>query len=256
MKRLSLLFVFAAALSSACVSADAAQQAPAPGAPAWQGSPPGSPPAFGPGPPQWQQPRGPWQGRQFGPGQGGRFPPAGPPFGRRFFRGRGFGPGAFGPGGFGAQGSGPRGRFGQRLGPGVFLLAPRIRQELAITDEQATRIRQLGLEAREKMIRQRADAEIKQLELQRVLTSPNPDRAAIDRLVREMADLRAAQMKAGIDQRLAFQNLLTPQQKEKLRGLREGGFGPGAGGTEQRPGTRPAPQRGPARPAQPPAPQP
>lgn len=119
-----------------------------------------------------------------------------------------------------------------------------MRRELGLTDEQMKRLRDMGTQAQRSGIRTRADLEIKQLDLQELLGAANPDRAAIDRTIREIAELRAAEMKAGIDMRLGLQSVLTPEQREKMRGLRERrfrerGVGPGA----PRPPESPTPGR-------------
>ncbi len=77
-----------------------------------------------------------------------------------------------------------------------------------------------------KGIRSHAELQARQLELQSLLRRNQPDRASIDRLVREISDLRAQQMKAMIDSRFAFQELLTADQRKKLRDLRSRGKGP------------------------------
>ena len=104
------------------------------------------------------------------------------------------------------------------------LFSERARRQLGLSEEQSSRLRQLGLEARKSAIRRRADMEMKQLELEELLGAAEPDRAAIDRTVQEIGALHAARMKAGIDQRLNFQDVLTPEQREKMRELRKQGF--------------------------------
>ncbi len=248
-KRFSVVLL--CALFAVPALAPAQDQPPAPRDRALQARPAPPPPEFQPGPWRGWGPR--WQG--FGPEWGRGF---GPPFDRRF--GPRFGPPrGFGPGfeadpesrpGFGF-GRG-RGGFGPGGGPGSFLFQDRIRRELGLTDEQANRLRQMVTGARKNSIRTQAELQIKQLELQELLSAAQPDRAAIDRAVREIADLRAAQMKAAIDQRLGFQSVLTPEQREKLRGLRQRGFGPGSEGWRER-GGQPEP-RAPGRPRRPGAP--
>ena len=113
---------------------------------------------------------------------------------------------------------------GRGSGPERLLFSERARRKLGLSEEQGTRVHQLGLEARKNSIRRRADLEIKQLELEELLSAAEPDRAAIDRTVQEIGALHAARMKAGIDQRLNFQDVLTPEQRDKLREFREQGF--------------------------------
>ena len=158
----------------------------------------------------------------FGPGHGPGFGPQ-----RRSERYFGFGPGRHGgpydfSRGFG-RGYTRLGR-GRGFGPGRMLFSERARRQWGLTEEQSSRLRKLGLEARKSAIRRRADLETKQLELEELLRVAKPDRAAIDRTVQEIGALHAAQMKAGIDQRLAFQDVLTPEQLEKIREFQQHGF--------------------------------
>ena len=178
------------------------------------------------------------------PGQGlGAPPPGGPPFA---FEGRqhGMGPG-WGPPG--PQGFGMRGR-GMRMREGLY----RLQQELGLTEEQRTKLRQQALEGRKAAVRTRADLEIKRMELYELMAGDNPDRAQIDRKLREIADLRYALEKSRMEQLLNFRQALTPEQRTKLRQLRERGFGggPGRPGGPERPGG-PRPMERP-RPAPPP----
>lgn len=195
-------------------------------------------------PPQFQGPGGGpgWQRRGF------RMR-GGPGYGPGFGRGQGVGPGfGFGPGGPGGRSGMGRGfGRGRGFGPEMLLFRERMRRELGLTEEQSKRLHQLGLEARRNSIRRRADLETKRLDLRELLRAEQPDRAAIDRAVRELAELQAAQMKAGIDLRLGAQEVLTPEQRQQLRQLRERGFrerkapGPEGERFRGRPGRRPGP---------------
>lgn len=188
------------------------------------------PPPQGPNPPPAPQFQGPGPGRGPGPNWDG------------------FGPRSFG------RGLGREFDRGFERGP----LDSRLRQELGLTDEQMNKLRQMRNQSRRNSIRSRAEIQIKELELGEQLEAARPDRAAIDRLVREMADLRAQQMKAMIDMRLGLQDVLTADQRQKLRGLRERRFGGQGPAVRRRPegGAQPAPApRRPGRPAEPPRPQ-
>ena len=164
-------------------------------------------------------------GRDYSFGPGGHGGPSN--YSRGFGGDYSFGPGGHGgPPGY-SRGFGPgRGSFvgGRGSHPGRMLFSERARRQLGLSEEQSSRLRQLSLEARKSAIRRRADLETKQLELEELLGAAEPDRAAIDRTVQEMGALHAARMKAGIDQRLNFQDVLTPEQRDKLREFREQGF--------------------------------
>jgi Spy/CpxP family protein refolding chaperone len=112
---------------------------------------------------------------------------------------------------------------------------PSFRERIGITPEQAQKIRTETLEFREHQIRNRADVQVKHLELKELLSSDNPDRHAIDQKLDEISTVRLAQAKASINFHLDMRAALTPDQKQKLRQMREDffhhrGFGPGGPG--------------------------
>ena len=179
------------------------------------------------------------QAQDQAPGQGFQGPPSGGP--PPAFEGRhnrmGPGWGQPGPQGFGMRGRGMRMRGGLQ----------RLQQELGLTEEQRTKLRQQALEGRKAAVRSHADLKIKRMELHELMDGDNPDRAQIDRKLREIADLRYGLEKSRIDQRLSFQQVLTPEQRAKLRKFREGGFRGGPGGPA---GPGPMERPRPARPPQ------
>jgi Spy/CpxP family protein refolding chaperone len=148
-----------------------------------------------------------------------------------------------------------------RRGPREFGLArllndPAIRQQLGITAEQATTIRQQESDFRKTEIRNRADLEVKRIDLKDLLSADKPDRAAIDSKLQEISAAQLAVEKSAIDYRLTMRDAISPAQREKLRQLmsdrwRRGGGpahpGPhGAGRKDQRgPATEPNSQRHP-----------
>lgn len=148
-------------------------------------------------------------------------------------------------------GSGPQfGRWRHGMsGPGEHMFAERLGRELNLSDAQVNRLHQMKVDQQKKAIRERADLETKELELNELLRSPNPDRAAIDAKIGEIGALRTQVMKDHIDSRLAFEQVLTPEQKQKMRQGREGRQRPGPG--QQRPGMRGRPAAPPQKPAAP-----
>ena len=138
---------------------------------------------------------------------------------------------------------------------------PEIRQRLGISSEQAAKIRQQELDFRKAQIRNRAEHEVKRLELAELLEAEKPDRTMIDKKLREISDTQFAAEKSRIDHRLVMREALTPEQREKLKQMfREfrrqrgergfGHFGPGSPG-----GMGPRGPRPPAEPQAPAAPQ-
>ncbi len=161
-------------------------------------------------------------------------------------------------------GMGKHGEFGlARL-----VANPETRQRLGISSEQAAKIRQQELDFRKAQIRNRADHEVKRLELAELLAAEKPDRTQIDKKLREISDSRFAGEKSRIDHHLAMREALTPEQREKLkqmfselrrqRGERGfGHFGPGGPeGMEHRGPPRTHPRAEPQAPAAPQKPAP
>ena len=181
---------------------------------------------------------GPSGEEMIGPGPGG-------PGGERFVEPDG--PrGLMGPGGMQSEWGQRRGGFerGERGRRGEFRLSrllsdPEIQQKVGVTAEQVAKIRQQGSTFRKAEIRQRADLQVKRIDLRDLLSADKPDRAAIDRQLQEISTSQLAMAKTRVDFRLNMKDALTPEQREKLKqAMRErwqsrggqGQRGPGARG--------------------------
>ncbi len=125
----------------------------------------------------------------------------------------------------GPRGWGGRwGRMGMRgpgMEPGEFRLGrllsdPNVRQQLGVTADQAAKIRQQESDFRKAEIRNRADLQIKRMDLNDLLTADKPDRAAIDSKLQEIGAAQIALEKSAIDERLNMRDALTPAQRQKL----------------------------------------
>jgi len=103
------------------------------------------------------------------------------------------------------------------LGLARLVSNPRVRERLGIAPEQASKIRQEEMNFRKAQIRNHADLEVKRMELAEFLEADRPDRAMIDKKLREISDTQFAAEKSRIDHRLAMQEALTPEQREKLK---------------------------------------
>ncbi len=170
------------------------------------------------------------------------------------------GPGE-GRGGWGEQregfGRGERmGRrgFGERRGEfglARLLNNPEIREKVGITAEQAAKIRQDATEFRKAEIRDRADLDVKRIDLENLLSAEKPDRAAIDSKLQEISTARLTLEKSAVHFRLTMREAITPAQREKIHQLmserRRGAGGPGrtggpgGAGHMRQHGTTPAP---------------
>ncbi len=140
--------------------------------------------------------------------------PIGPGEGRGAWGGRqeGFGRGErMGSRGFGER----RGEFGLlRL-----LNNPEIREKVGITAEQASKIRQDETEFRKAEIRDRADLQVKRIDLENLFAAEKPDRAAIDSKLQELSTSRLALEKSAVHFRLTMREAITPAQREKIHQL-------------------------------------
>ena len=163
---------------------------------------------------------------------GPQAPPAAEPNGP----GRAMGPG--GPNGGHGQWSqrrtgfergqrGPRGEFGlSRL-----LSDPEIQQKVGVTPEQVAKIRQQESTFRKAEIRQRADLQVKRVDLRDLLAADKPDRAAIDAKLQDISTSQLALEKSRVNFRLDMRAALTADQREKLRqATRDRWQGRGRGG--------------------------
>jgi len=192
-------------------------------------------------PPEQQGPQGGFGGhgqmRTGGPGEEG---------GQWGYRQEGFGGGA------------RMGRRGVGRGRGEFGLArllkdPAIREKLGITAEQVGAIRKQESDFRKAQIRDRADLEVKRVDLRDLLEADKPDRAAIDSKLQEISNARLALEKSAIHYRLTMREAITPEQRKKLHELMSERWRHGAG--PARPGPRGEGHKGQHAPAPAPNPQ-
>jgi hypothetical protein len=115
---------------------------------------------------------------------------------------------------------------------------PYFRERLGITPEQAQKIRTQTSDFRKTQIRNRAELQVKHLELNDLLSVDNPDRAAIDKKLQEISAVQLASAKSAIDFRLAMRTALTPDQRQKLLKMREEFFRHGGPDHERSHGAR------------------
>jgi Spy/CpxP family protein refolding chaperone len=118
-----------------------------------------------------------------------------------------------------------RGHWGRMHRRREFMLArlvnhPAFRERIGITTEQAERIRTETFDFRKAEIRNRADIQVKYLELGQLLSATTPDRTAIDNQLAEISAARLTQAKAAVNFHLDMRAALTPEQKLKLEQMR------------------------------------
>ncbi|HKM81625.1 MAG TPA: periplasmic heavy metal sensor [Candidatus Acidoferrum sp.] len=111
------------------------------------------------------------------------------------------------------------GREQGEFGLARLLKDPAIREKLGITAEQAGMIRKQVSDFRKAEIRERADLEVKRVDLRDLLEADKPDRAAIDSKLQEISTARFALEKSAVHFRLAMREAITPEQRKKLHEL-------------------------------------
>jgi Spy/CpxP family protein refolding chaperone len=99
--------------------------------------------------------------------------------------------------------------------------APEMREELGLTDDQKTQLRALRMKAFKENLRTRTDLQLRRLELEELLEADTVDKVAVDKAIRALAETQQGALRQRIDQRLAFRNVLTPEQRTKFRGMVE-----------------------------------
>jgi Spy/CpxP family protein refolding chaperone len=169
------------------------------------------------------------------PGPPDGFGPSRPPMVRM---GRDGGRGGWGHmrGGFergGRMGMDGFGRGGRDAGLARLLSDPAIRQQVGISDAQAATIRQQESDFRKAEIRNRADLQVKRIDLRDLLAADKPDRTAIDSKLQEISAAQLVLAKSAVDHMLTMRDAITPAQRDKLRQLmrdRRGRGGPGGPG--------------------------
>ncbi len=90
-------------------------------------------------------------------------------------------------------------------------------KELQLTDAQKKDLGTIRFDARKQLIAQRAAMATARLDLRQLLRSPSPDKAAIEKKVREVSELRTKASLARVDRMFSIRNVLTPEQRSKVR---------------------------------------
>jgi Spy/CpxP family protein refolding chaperone len=106
-----------------------------------------------------------------------------------------------------------------RRGRSVIGFALRHRQELSLTPQQVETFKKLGMDSRRAAIRAAADRKVAQLDLMSLRQSDPVDMGKVEAKVREIERLRADSRVAAIRTDEQAKAQLTPEQREKLKGL-------------------------------------
>jgi Spy/CpxP family protein refolding chaperone len=90
-------------------------------------------------------------------------------------------------------------------------------QELGITPEQETKLKEQQEGFRAKGKRLMKNIQSRQKELKQELEKKDVDRARIDKLIEEIKDLTGEKLRNRVDKIMAMKSVLTPEQFEKLQ---------------------------------------
>jgi Spy/CpxP family protein refolding chaperone len=107
------------------------------------------------------------------------------------------------------QGSGGRHRHDGDFGGGL--------SQLNLSQSQKDRIAKIRESHQKDLIDARADLQKARLEFRSLLSDDKPDKGAINRQIDRMASIQADIMKSRVDQRLDVRDVLTSDQRTKLR---------------------------------------
>ncbi|MBI5168284.1 MAG: Spy/CpxP family protein refolding chaperone [Candidatus Eisenbacteria bacterium] len=164
-------------------------------------------------------------GEQCGPGC--THENCGPGMGAGHGKGMGMGPG------MGIRGHGGPGGPGMGRGmrhPGMMFAM------LDLSDAQKAKMRDIHERAARTQIQARADMQIAQMDMRKLMRADKPDQAAINAQIDKMAQMRASMQKTRVATMLEARAQLTPDQLKKMQEMREkgpmmmhGGMGAGMG---------------------------
>lgn len=88
--------------------------------------------------------------------------------------------------------------------------------ELNLSKEQLTQVRDLQRESRKKVVEIKSKIQIKKIDFDEEVQKDKPDQKLLEKLVDELTALHAQQYKAMLESRVKVMSLLTPEQRQKL----------------------------------------
>lgn len=95
---------------------------------------------------------------------------------------------------------------------------------LDLTSEQREAIENAHREAEKKVIPLKADIELKRIDLESMLRADEPNRNKIMGLMKEISDLELKIKQTKVDVRLKVHSILTPEQREEMKGMKHKGM--------------------------------
>lgn len=94
---------------------------------------------------------------------------------------------------------------------------PQIRQQLGISDQEATQLEQQVTGFLKSMVQDRANLDIQRIDLQSLLAAENPDRSAVDDQLQKVSDAQLQLRKSAVNFALTVKQEITPEQRQKIR---------------------------------------
>jgi len=104
-------------------------------------------------------------------------------------------------------------------------LALENQEELGLSDEQYEKLRILKMDTKKDLIKRNAEIDIIKLDIEGSLCEDPIDKKSINKLIDKKYELKKAKAKALVDAYATFQNIITDDQKKKLKEIsRKGHF--------------------------------
>jgi hypothetical protein len=98
-------------------------------------------------------------------------------------------------------------------------LALKNQEELRISDEQYEKLKTLKTNTKKDLIKRKAEIDIIGVDIKSKLWEDAIDTKSINKLIDQKYELKKAKTKALVEAYAAFQNILTDDQKKKLKGI-------------------------------------
>lgn len=126
----------------------------------------------------------------------------------------------------GMRKQGPRGGHGpgDELGipPGRWWNRPKVQEKLKLSDAQKKRLEQIALEGRKQMIRERAEMELINVDLEPLMDAKKFDRKAVEAVMNKAESVRAKMAEQRIKMLLDTREVLTQEQYRALKEIKHG----------------------------------
>lgn len=94
---------------------------------------------------------------------------------------------------------------------------PQIRQQLGISDQEATKLEQQVTDFLKTMVQDRANLDIQRIDLQSLLAAENPDNSAVDDQLQKVSAAQLTLDTAAVNFALTLKQEVTPEQRQKIR---------------------------------------